>query len=301
MPIGRVVITGSAGRLGGTIADRARARGLEVLGIDRVEGRGETVVADLSDEDAVAAALRPYDLVVHVASMHGFSGAALQQGGLTDQAYLDLNAAGTWHLYNALSAAGVRRVILTSTVGVLGRLPVNRLSTIGVDERFSSVGIYGTTKRFQEDTAQSFAVTSGVSTLAIRPPAFVSIDPVRDVYLLGMGALTLDDVVGIHEAAIAAALDGRILAEPAFEAVFAAPALPYTAKDEALLEAPDGRLSLIETYWPGAREWFAQQGFRPEDGLDIAPYVFDIEPASRLLDWRAEHTFDAWYRANVLR
>ena len=302
MPASRVVLTGSSGRLGRALAERFRTNGLDVFGIDRTEGDKSTptLVADLSDEQSVAAVLRPDDVVVHVASMHGFSGAAIDQGGLPDQAYLDLNAAGTWHLYNAMATAGVRRVILTSTVGVLGHIPEKRLSTIRLGERYPSYGIYGTTKRFQEDTAESFAELRGISTLAIRPPAFVSVDPIRDVYLRAVGALDLEDVVGIHAAAASAAFDGRVLAEPSsFEAVFATQPLPYTEADEPLLEFPDGRLRLVERYWPGSREWFDAHGFRPDDGLDIPVWVFDSEPAERRLGWRAANTFDAWYRANV--
>ncbi len=301
MSTNRIVLTGSSGRLGRALAARFRANGLDVLGIDRTDGDESTttVVADLSDEPSVAAVLRSDDVVVHVASMHGFSGAAIDQGGLPDKAYLDLNVAGTWHLYNAIAAAGVRRVILTSTVGVLGRIPEG-LATIRLDDRYSSVGIYGTTKRFQEDTAQSFALTGGISTLAIRPPAFVSVDPVRDAFLRAMGALDLEDVVGVHAAAVAAAFDGRILSgPPSFEAVFAAQPLPFTEKDESLFEYPDGQLRLVERYWPGSREWFESRGFRPEDGLNIPAQVFDTEPAERRLGWHAANTFDAWYSENV--
>jgi NAD(P)-dependent dehydrogenase (short-subunit alcohol dehydrogenase family) len=302
MPKNRVVVTGSSGRLGHTLVERFRSRGFQVLGVDRVEFAGDptTVVAELSDEAAIAAAMRADDIVVHVASMHGFSEAALQHGGLSDQAYIDLNVAGTWHLYKAIAAAGVRAVILTSTVGVLGRIPDGRLSTISLDDRFPSFGIYGTTKRFQEDTAQSFALSSGISTLAIRPPAFVSVDPVRDVYLLAMGALDIEDVVGVHESAVMAARDHRILPTPgSFDAVFAAPSLPYRRADEPLLNELDGRLRLVERYWPGTTSWFEAQGFDPEQGLNIAPCVFDVQPAKRLLGWQAQKTFDAWYATNL--
>ncbi|KQM28826.1 MULTISPECIES: SDR family NAD(P)-dependent oxidoreductase [unclassified Sphingomonas] len=84
----RVALTGAAGGLGGLLADRFRAKGAQVLGIDRAISPAcdESATVDLSDMaalDSFAAALagRRIDILVNAAGLQYFG--AIDEQGVT--------------------------------------------------------------------------------------------------------------------------------------------------------------------------------------------------------------------------
>ncbi len=292
----RVVLTGAAGRLGASLTAELRSQGRTVIGLDLigVDSDPDHVVVEVSDVDRVAGLLRPDDLVVHLASVHPYSGGVSTPPAIPDETYLALNAAGTWHLYAAAARAGVRRVILTSSLAASARTAG---SVAPVDDSLTSQpqGIYAITKWFQEGVARSFAATHGISTAVLRPPAFVDIHPLRTGYSLAMGTLLLEDVLTAHVAAVDAA--PSILSLPGVVPVYSiANVLPYTKSDEPLISEPD-RLPLLDRYWPGAERWFRERGFDPVSELNFAPLVVDIAPAARDLGWGPQITFGRWFES----
>ena len=113
----RVLVTGGGGFLGGAVTRALLARGDEVVSLARgdypaLRALGvETVRADLADAEAVKAAARGCDVVVHVAAKAGIWGAAAD--------YERSNVQGTRSVVAACRALGVRRLVHTSTPSVV--------------------------------------------------------------------------------------------------------------------------------------------------------------------------------------
>lgn len=117
----RLVVTGAAGFIGGALLRRLHAAGLDVLGTAL---RDEEVAAlreagftsmrlDLADATTFADALAGADVVFNVAAM-------FQEYAAGEAEYRKVNCDGAVALCRAAAAAGVRRFVHVSTVGVHG-------------------------------------------------------------------------------------------------------------------------------------------------------------------------------------
>jgi dTDP-L-rhamnose 4-epimerase len=120
----RVLLTGGAGFIGTHVLAALRDGGHEVVVLDSLRPDVHRspppvidglVVADVRDAAAVAAALVGIDAVVHLAAKVGL-GVDVQD--LPD--YADSNVHGTAVLLSAMARAGVRRLVLASSMVVYG-------------------------------------------------------------------------------------------------------------------------------------------------------------------------------------
>ena len=102
-----VAVTGAAGFIGRAVCGCLRARGHVVRGIDL---HGADVAADVADADAIAAALRGCDAVVHAAAI-------VEEGGRMDD-YVRVNTRGTRNVLDAMTAPA--RAVVLSSVAVWG-------------------------------------------------------------------------------------------------------------------------------------------------------------------------------------
>ncbi len=214
----RILVTGAAGFIGAHVAAAFAAEGHEVIGLDvlapsvpaaepgaddaaascdqATSGSGDLIRADVRDADAVATALRGIDLVCHQAAMVG-----LGTGFADAPQYVSTNDLGTAVLLAEMTAAGVRRLVLASSMVIYGegryecplhgiRRPAPRLAAeltagqfehrcpdCGVPLRTGLVGedapadprnVYGATKLMQENLAASWARVTGGTVAALR-------------------------------------------------------------------------------------------------------------------------------------
>jgi nucleoside-diphosphate-sugar epimerase len=115
----RVLVTGATGFTGGHLARGLAARGhaVRVLQRDRTaapaDPSAEIAIGDIRDAAAVSAAVKDVDVVYHVAAIY-------RQAGLPAETYRAVNATAAGDLVAAAAAAGVKRVVHCSTVGVHG-------------------------------------------------------------------------------------------------------------------------------------------------------------------------------------
>jgi uncharacterized protein YbjT (DUF2867 family) len=97
-----VLVTGASGYVGRQLAQRLRADGHDVVPFSRAQG------GDVRDRDAVFAAVRETEAVCHLV--------AILDG--TDEQFEAINAGGTRNVVDAAAAAGGRRLLHMSAVGV---------------------------------------------------------------------------------------------------------------------------------------------------------------------------------------
>jgi nucleoside-diphosphate-sugar epimerase len=121
---GVVVVTGSSGLVGSTVAAALEARGHDVVGVDVRPGPYTSVVGDFRTVDVAGA-----DAVVHIAALH-----APHVGVRPDAEFWDVNVDATAGLLAAAGAAGVRRLVFTSTTSVYGTALVPDGEAVWVDE-----------------------------------------------------------------------------------------------------------------------------------------------------------------------
>jgi len=163
---GRVLVTGGGGFLGRAIVERLLARGDRV----RVFARGtypeliargaELIRGDITDREAVSAACRGCDVVIHVAARAGVWG--------TYREFFEPNVRGTEHVVAACRAAGVARLVFTSSPSVVfdGRDLENADESLAYPRRFASH--YSATKALAEQLVLA-ANDRHLRTLALRP------------------------------------------------------------------------------------------------------------------------------------
>jgi nucleoside-diphosphate-sugar epimerase len=119
----RMFVTGATGFIGGRLAVQLRERGDEVVALVRNPAKAgrlqeigcELVEGDLSSTDVMREAMKGCDGVFHVAAVYAVGIPKSQQAAM-----LRSNIEGTENALDAAIAAGVPRIVYTSTVGVFG-------------------------------------------------------------------------------------------------------------------------------------------------------------------------------------
>lgn len=120
-PGDRVVITGAAGFIGSAVTRAVLARGAHVVAITETGGRDgnlkgldvQQAVLDIRDGPAVRAAFAGARYVFHLAAIY-------RLWARDPRIFHEVNVGGTLNVIDAVRAAGVERLVYTSTVGVLG-------------------------------------------------------------------------------------------------------------------------------------------------------------------------------------
>ena len=159
---GRVVVTGSSGKLGRAVVRDLAAHGWTVLALDRVRPEGELpdgvafVAVELTDHGQVLEALGglvdehggALDAVVHLAAVPA-------PGLIPNSATFAGNATATWNVFNAARAHRIRRVVWASSETVLG-LPFDTPPPyVPVDEAYRPrpESTYSLVKALEEEMA----------------------------------------------------------------------------------------------------------------------------------------------------
>lgn len=157
-----VLVTGGAGYFGTTLRKRLLARGATVRTFDLVrpddlEAGEEAVQGDIRDGAAIAAACRGVTIVHH----------NVAQVPLAKDRHLfeSVNIQGTENLLEGARAAGVRKVIYTSSSAVFG---APRSNPVTEDTPPAPAEAYGRAKYEGEHSCQKF-IAAGLDVSIVRP------------------------------------------------------------------------------------------------------------------------------------
>ena len=290
----KIIVTGASGHLGSHLVPALAEEGFEIVAIDvrpvpkSLDGLCTYHQLDVGDRDAVEPLLEGAELIVHSGSIHPWK-------QYSDAQYFDGNIKGMWNLYNAAVAAGVKKIVMTSSIAAVGYGGPETAPDWPLPESYSKTtgDLYSLTKLTQEEIARQFAMTGKVRTIALRPPAFMPYDPLATAFgLLGAYAV-VEDIASAHVAAVRVMSGRQETPEPlkSFEPFYITNALPYRLEDSELLEW-DGMvgLRLAAKYWPEHADWLKAKGFTEA----WMPAVYDISKAERLLGWRPRVDFSTW-------
>ena len=159
----QIAVTGGLGRLGRYVVRALSSHTVRVLDI----GAGsECVQADLRDLAALRAAVRGSEVVVHLGG--------IDRSVATDDAEtMQVNAMGTWNLFEASLREGVRRVVHCSSSSVLGLDQSNphmppRYLPIDEAHELRPTDAYGLSKFCGERIAEAYS-RRGLEVIVIRP------------------------------------------------------------------------------------------------------------------------------------
>ena len=172
----RVLVTGSAGRLGRAAVAALVAAGHTVVGFDRRPTPGlpelSCVVGSLLDADLLRTAITGADCLIHLAATPDDAvyprRPAPDDGDNFESELLPNNILAGYRVMEAARNAGVRRVILASTGQVVdghldaGNIPVT--ASAGFRPRY----LYACTKVFLEAVGRVYAENHGMAVVAVR-------------------------------------------------------------------------------------------------------------------------------------
>lgn len=158
----KVLVTGSAGRIGRAVVGELKARGHQVRGFDLVAtpGADESIIANLTDAAAVQQAMNGIASLIHLAATPD------DDDFLTK--LVPNNIIGVHHVLEAARQARVRRLVLASSGQVVWWQRFSGPLPIGTDVQPTPRGWYAAAKVFLEAAGRSLAEAHGLSVVAVR-------------------------------------------------------------------------------------------------------------------------------------
>lgn len=165
----RVLVVGGAGYIGSHMVRLLVEAGHTVVVFDNLSqghreavGDVELVEGDLLNPDDLAALFRGRDIdaVIHFAALISVGESVTAPGD-----YYRNNLCGTLNLLDAMRAAGVNKLVFSSTAAVFGNPLTERLAE---DHPLAPINPYGWSKRMVEQVLADMAAAWGLNSVALR-------------------------------------------------------------------------------------------------------------------------------------
>jgi UDP-glucose 4-epimerase len=273
----RYLITGTGGRVGRAIWIRLARRGDHPQGLDRNPGPAVQWLADLGDETVLRRALDGVDALVHTAALH-----APHVGHVSDSEFQRINVDATRRLLDLATAAGVSRIVLTSTTALYGDAVDTPDRAVWVDEALEPQPrtVYHRTKLAAEALLHEAAGQGGPSLRILRMSRCFP-EPANTMAVLRLHrGIDARDVAGAHAMAVDHA------GAPS-ETFVISGATPFRQGDAEWLksDAP----ALIAERCPALVEAFVARKWAIPQSIDR---VYCAEAAIARLGWSPRFGFD---------
>jgi dihydroflavonol-4-reductase len=214
---GSVIITGGSGFVGRAVLDRLVAAGRPVRALTRSDegaralaaAGAEPVPGDLLDPASLEAAFAGADVLYHLAGVNGFcfpDPSVLYRG----------NIDGTRNAVRAAAAAGVRRIVYTSSAATIGEA-AGTLATEASPHRGRFLSHYERSKHEAERVALAEAARLGVELVSVNPASVQGPGRTRGTAkilidaLNGRLRLVVDSRLSVVD--VADCVEGHLLAE----------------------------------------------------------------------------------------
>lgn len=266
-----VLITGTSGRIGESIAESLASAGYSVKGVDKVPGRLTTDLCDIGDLDRMRKLMIDVRAVVHSAAYH-----APHVGIIPDKEFLRVNVEATKSLAELAIELGVRRFIFTSTTALYGYASQMKEQAAWIDETTvpKPKTIYHFTKIQGEGILEQLARTSQLRVTVIRMSrCFAEPADLMAVYRLHRG-VDRRDVAMAHRLALET--EGL----PPFDAFVVSGKSPFHQEDCIdLHKNPD---QVLKNRCPDLLAMLEAMGSRQRSSIDR---VYDSSKAIRVLGW----------------
>lgn len=171
----KVLVTGSAGRIGRAMVRALVAAGHEVTGLDRAPSPGlppeRGLVGDLADFGLLSAACANQDVVIHLAACPDDDPAPTADKPTGDNFLSQLvpaNIVGPYQLMEACRRAQVPRVVLASTGQVIDGHLDSQNVPVTASSSYQPRYLYACTKMFLEGLGQVYSRWHGLGVLMVR-------------------------------------------------------------------------------------------------------------------------------------
>jgi len=187
----KILVTGGVGKVGQWVvrellkSDTGKPEH-EVTVFDRVPGpetpSTKYIVGDIQDLGQVFEAVVGCDAVIHLAAMKNPNVA-------TTKLTFETNVVGTFNVHHAAFRFGVRRVVSTSSIAIMGWSYAERdfvpdYLPIDEDHPVKPQDVYGLSKEIGEDIARSYT-RKGLETIVLRPAGVVTPEALTEIRQAG--------------------------------------------------------------------------------------------------------------------
>jgi nucleoside-diphosphate-sugar epimerase len=286
----KIFVTGAAGLIGGATMRLGRELGHEMVGCDTKPCEDPAVLlGDIGDLELLRRGMAGCQAVMHTASAH--SGHLLK--GMSHRDFYLTNVAGSDNVFQAALAAGVGRVVFSSSLDILCGTHTAWAAS-GVLRYTAATppvpdSVYGLTKLMVEEMGHCYHRTRGLTFAALR---YVYVfgschTPLRlDPFSLLSRVLVVEDCAAAN---LAACASDRVVDD----VVLIGNESPFSnAEIVQLLGDP---AALVEQHFPGTVALLRAAGFAPQSPLWP---VCDLTVARQALGWAPRYTY-GWFVEQV--
>lgn len=278
----KVLVTGSAGRLGRVIVMLLKTKGIDCIGIDLLESNTTDVIVDIRNKKEVYKVIKNADHIIHTAALHGRH----LDTNVSRVDFIETNILGTLNLLEASVFYKIKSFLYTSTTSVYGSSMESSKTAVWVDEKLvpNPRDIYDITKLCSENLYKDFFEKEKLNGCILRVSRFMD-EPKNLIanYRLYRG---LDERDGAEAHWLALNKKFKM-----FEIFNISNDTPFKKDDLATIKKKPKRVIL--KYYPFAKDIYKKNNWAFPESIDR---VYSIDKAKRILNYGPKFNFPEFIR-----